>query len=390
VNRVFICYSHKDKRFLEQLQVHLKPLQREGTIDVWDDTRIMAGEDWRAEIRLAVESAKVAVLLISADFLASDFIATDELPPLLLRAEWKGTTILPIIVGPCRFQETKALSRFQAVNNPSKPLRGLSPFERDKIFLELSQRIEFLQQEPQEQQDIDWEVGTISESSNEQRGYELKLQHFRFTSSKYPQVSDMSDYIKAKMIEILFHHRMALIHEDLLLVSKSEHLPASLGVSFNAHCSSPVIIGDVISIQYTNWWFVRDAAHPNHYFTTFNFSLKPLTLIPSLMYVFTSESDAFRMLQAEIRKPLYEFNHYDDLSKITYTLDRNWIDQGTSSWSDFANFNFTHQGIEVLFAPYQIQGYAYGSHIAPIPYSLIVPFMRPEYIKLLGLDGLVP
>jgi hypothetical protein len=175
VNRVFICYSHKDKRFLEQLQVHLKPLQREGTIDVWDDTRIMAGEDWRAEIRLAVESAKVAVLLISADFLASDFIATDELPPLLLRAEWKGTTILPIIVGPCRFQETKALSRFQAVNNPSKPLRGLSPFERDKIFLELSQRIEFLQQEPQEQQDIDWEVGTISESSNEQRGYELKL-----------------------------------------------------------------------------------------------------------------------------------------------------------------------------------------------------------------------
>jgi len=107
VSRVFISYSHKDKQYLDRLQVFLRPIQREGTIDAWDDTRIKVGEDWRAEIRKALAEARVAVLLVTADFLASDFIATDELPPLLAKAEADGTVILLVIVGHCRFSETK-------------------------------------------------------------------------------------------------------------------------------------------------------------------------------------------------------------------------------------------------------------------------------------------
>lgn len=72
--KVFISYSHADKEWLERLRRHLKPLDREGRLECWDDTHIRPGDDWKQEIQNALDTAQVAVLLISADFFASDFI----------------------------------------------------------------------------------------------------------------------------------------------------------------------------------------------------------------------------------------------------------------------------------------------------------------------------
>lgn len=111
-------------------------------IDPWDDTKIKPGTEWREEIRNALERARVAVLLVSADFLASDFIATNELPPLLQAAEAHGTLMLPLIIDHCRFEKIEGLSRFQAVNNPSKPLATLDRSQREAWFDKLSRTIE--------------------------------------------------------------------------------------------------------------------------------------------------------------------------------------------------------------------------------------------------------
>ncbi|MCP4255275.1 MAG: DUF1566 domain-containing protein [Candidatus Scalindua sp.] len=134
---VFISYSHVDKEWLDRLKVHLKPLEREGTIDLWSDEKIHAGLDWKNEISKALKEATVAVLLISADFLASDFIINDELPPLLASAKKDTTVILPVIVGHCSFMENKSLSLYQAVNSPDKPLEGMTKADQNAVLHDL-------------------------------------------------------------------------------------------------------------------------------------------------------------------------------------------------------------------------------------------------------------
>jgi tetratricopeptide (TPR) repeat protein len=139
--KVFVSYSHQDTEWLKRLQVHLRNLERRGLVELWDDTRIRPGADWRRDIRDALDSASVAILLISADFIASDFIAENELPPLLAAAENRGLTILPLILSPSLFEEIESLARFQTVNPPSRPLIKLSKGEQEEYFVQLSKAV---------------------------------------------------------------------------------------------------------------------------------------------------------------------------------------------------------------------------------------------------------
>lgn len=141
-NRIFISYSHKDKDYLERLMIHLKPLERQGLVDTWVDTSIKAGSKWKKEIESALKQTKIAILMVSADFLASDFIIENELPPLLHAAEGKGTLVIPVILKPCRFKREKNLRDFQAINSPDEPLSLLSDNQRELIFDAIAQRIE--------------------------------------------------------------------------------------------------------------------------------------------------------------------------------------------------------------------------------------------------------
>jgi chromosomal replication initiator protein DnaA len=143
-SNVFVSYSHRDKVWLDRLYVHLRPLERPPhRIVIWSDRSLRPGSRWKEEIQEALASARVAVLLISADFLSSDFITENELPPLLKAAEGQGSVVLPVILKPCRFLRTDNLNQFQAINDPrTQPLSRLSEADQEEIFDRLSEEIE--------------------------------------------------------------------------------------------------------------------------------------------------------------------------------------------------------------------------------------------------------
>ena len=135
-DQVFISYSHADNRWLKELRTHLEPYVRNTAITVWDDTMIRTGAVWKDSIRQALASAKVAVLLVSPDFLASKFIAEQELPPLLEAAKSEGVAILWV---PVRFSsfELTPIAAYQAAHSPEKPLATLPPGVRDKVLVKI-------------------------------------------------------------------------------------------------------------------------------------------------------------------------------------------------------------------------------------------------------------
>jgi hypothetical protein len=140
-SQVFISYSHKDQEWLALLQTHLKPFVRNNAIVVWDDTQIKSGTNWKAEIEKALGLAKVAILLVSPNFLASDFIFNHELTPLLEAAKQEGLIILWILIRPCGYKETE-IAHYQAAHNPADPLvKAKRAGDLDTLLVAICERV---------------------------------------------------------------------------------------------------------------------------------------------------------------------------------------------------------------------------------------------------------
>lgn len=119
--KLFISYSHRDERYLKRLETQLAALRREGVIADWHDRMIMPGEQWRMAIGHGLESADCVLLLVTPDFIASDYCYAVEMERALQRHREGRALVLPVIVRPSDWQHTP-LGELQALPKDAKPV----------------------------------------------------------------------------------------------------------------------------------------------------------------------------------------------------------------------------------------------------------------------------
>lgn len=139
--RVFVSYAHEDTAFARSIEKALALLVRGGKMDLWVDRHIRPGEEWEKKIFSALERSNIAVLLLSNDFLSSDFIAAKELPAIFAEKERRRLTLLPIVVRPCPYELHDDLTKFQMFNNPDAPLASLKEWEMEAELVRLAREI---------------------------------------------------------------------------------------------------------------------------------------------------------------------------------------------------------------------------------------------------------
>src|SRR5579862_6268056 len=101
---IFCCYARKDEQLLQTLKAHLMPLQRQGRITIWSDIDIDAGEQWEKEITKHLNTAQIILLLISPDFMMSEYSYNNEMKRAMERHEKGEAKVVPIILRPVIWQ----------------------------------------------------------------------------------------------------------------------------------------------------------------------------------------------------------------------------------------------------------------------------------------------
>ena len=136
--RLFCCYSHVDEELRNSLANHLSALRRAGIIDEWHDRRITAGSEWKGQIYKSLDEADVVLLLISADFLASDYCYDAEMKGALQRHEAKEAVVIPVILRPVDWSDAP-FNKLQALPKDARPVTNWA--DRDEAFTAVAKGI---------------------------------------------------------------------------------------------------------------------------------------------------------------------------------------------------------------------------------------------------------
>ena len=144
--RIFFSYAHEDEELRDELAKQLDILERQGNIATWHDRRIEPGEEWAGKIAENLKAAELILLLVSADFLASDYIQDVELQHALERHQNNTARVVPIILRDCLWQQG-ALAQLQVLPTDGHPVTGDQWHNRDEAWLDVAKGILRIAQE---------------------------------------------------------------------------------------------------------------------------------------------------------------------------------------------------------------------------------------------------
>ena len=139
MSKVFVCYSHKDKEYFDLINKHISINKKD--IDIWSDTKIKGGDNWREKIQKALDSCNLAVLILSTNFFNSDFIQDVELKQLLKNEFEKSTKLLPILLEDCDIEAFSWIETNQILPSRDEPLETLKKKLLKTKLKDISQRV---------------------------------------------------------------------------------------------------------------------------------------------------------------------------------------------------------------------------------------------------------
>lgn len=159
-SKLFISYCHEDIRWLKAVRQQLAVFEREGLLDVFEDTRLGAGDLWFDRLHSEMSQARVGLLLLSAPFLSSSFVRDQEIPKLFSHHVEGGMVLYPLLVRPCPWQQVAWLANLQLRPQDSKKrAKAVSAFSgaaRDQILADVaSEIVKLVKQEPKQPVDDD-------------------------------------------------------------------------------------------------------------------------------------------------------------------------------------------------------------------------------------------
>lgn len=135
---VFYSYAHEDEDLRKKLITHLSLLKRAGIITDWHDRDISPGTEWKHEIEKHLNSADIILLLVSADFLASDFCYSTEMERALQRHDANEARVIPIIIRSVDWKGAP-FGRLQFLPTDGRPVRSWSDI--DEAFTDVARGI---------------------------------------------------------------------------------------------------------------------------------------------------------------------------------------------------------------------------------------------------------
>ncbi len=141
MKNIFISYSHKDVKWKDLLVSHMRVLEKQGLCKLWHDRDISLGRDWYPGIDSAIKQAHMAVLLITRDFLVSEFIAKEEIPRFLRRRETGELIVVPLFVKPCAWGLVDWLRGIQGFPFDGRAAAEGSEVEIDKKLKDFTEEI---------------------------------------------------------------------------------------------------------------------------------------------------------------------------------------------------------------------------------------------------------
>ena len=136
---LFISYSHKDERYRDELRGALTAYERRGDVTTWDDTCIMPGQKWEQQLLDKLERADIIVLLLSNDFIRSEYCYSKEMKRALKRDAANENAVVPIVVRACAFDKLE-LGQIQAILPQGKPIKENK--DRDRAWLEVTNKLD--------------------------------------------------------------------------------------------------------------------------------------------------------------------------------------------------------------------------------------------------------